>query len=70
MSCPFHDVKGFLVKGCSKISFHVSIRVSIWLGRFWSLICICLFFIQSRCPHRSFIHKRHLLHDSLKIASS
>ena len=47
MSCPFHDVKGFLVKGCSKISFHVSIRASLLLGRFWTLICICHYLTSS-----------------------
>ena len=32
-----------------------------------AFLCILLSFIQSRCPHRSFIHGNNLLKKNLKI---
>ena len=34
-------------RGVLQISFHVSIRVSLLLGRFWTLICICHYLTSS-----------------------
>ena len=34
-------------RGVLQISFHVSIRVSLLLGQFWTLICICHYLTSS-----------------------